>query len=544
MIFGALPLDQCHGAILAHAVRVGDQLFKKGRHLNADDLSLLTGAGHQTVVVARLEPGDIGEDDAAAALAHAVAGAGIRVDPPFTGRANLFAEADGVLCLDPTAINAVNEIDETITLATLDRFKPVTAGQMVATVKIIPFGVPQNMLDQVCAVARVAEHIRIAPFRPRRIALIQTTLPTLKASVIEKTVDITTKRLAAFNCSLATERRCAHEVQALRHEIGDCFAAGAELLLILGASAITDRLDVIPSAIQAWSGTVEQFGMPVDPGNLLLLGAIAGKPVIGLPGCARSPKQNGVDWVLQRLIADLPVTARDIRRMGVGGLLGEIPSRPQPRAGNAPETDQSAHTGAASIGAVVLAAGRSSRMGANKLLLEVDGKPLICHVVDRALTLNLAEIVVVLGHQAEEIRRALAGRPLRFVLAKDYALGMSASLKTGLSALSPSLAAAFILLGDMPAVSPALLRRLLAAYNPVEGRSIVLPVHGGKRGNPVLWDRRYFAEMQNLAGDVGARHLIGEYAAEVAEVSAEDSGIFRDIDTPQAYADLLQETAS
>jgi len=538
MIFGALPLDQCRGAILAHAVRAGDQLFKKGRRLSNDDLDLLAATGQKSVVVARLEDDDVGEDEAAGGLAQAVAGPHIRVDPPFTGRANLFAENDGVLCLDPAVIDAVNEVDETITLATLDRFKPVMAGQMVATVKIIPFGVPRKMLDRVCAIGRASTPIGIAPFRPRRIGLIQTTLPTLKDSVLAKTSEVTTRRLAALNCSLAVERRCRHGTAELAATIADCLSAGAELLLILGASAITDRLDVIPAAIQASGGVVEQFGMPVDPGNLLLLASIAGRPVIGLPGCARSPKQNGVDWVLQRLIADLPVTAGDIRRMGVGGLLGEILSRPQPRQGAVAQGQ------AASVGAVVLAAGKSSRMGENKLLLDVEGKPLICHVVDRALTLDLSEVIVVLGHQAEKVRLALAGRPVRFVMAEDYETGMSASLKAGIAALSPTSTAAFVLLGDMPLVSPTLLRRMLAAYNPVEGRSIVLPVHAGKRGNPVLWDRRYFADMQNLAGDVGARHLIGEYATDVVEIAAEDAGIFSDIDTPQAYAALRRGAVS
>jgi len=536
MIFGALPLDQCHGAILAHAVRVGDQLFKKGRHLNENDLTLLAAAGHSKVVVARLEAGDVGEDDAAAALAIAVAGPHIRVDPPFTGRANLFAEADGVLCLDPATIDAINEIDETITLATLASYQPVTAGQMVATVKIIPFGVPYAMLDQVCRLARTTDHVKVAPFREKRIGLIQTTLPTLKASVLDKTVDVTTRRLADINCSLTLESRCDHEAGALANAITDSFAAEIDLLLILGASAITDRLDVIPAAIQAKGGKVEQFGMPVDPGNLLMLASLDNKPVIGLPGCARSSKRNGVDWVLQRLVADLPVTARDIRRMGVGGLLGEIASRPQPRLGRAVADNQMPK-----IGAVILAAGKSSRMGRNKLLLEFDGKPLICHVVDHLLTLKLPDVVVVLGHEADQVRQVLADRPVRFVMASDYASGMSASLKAGLTALPSSLDAAFILLADMPFVSSALLQQLIAAYNPVEGRSIVLPVHAGKRGNPVLWDSRFFADMQKLAGDVGARHLIGEYADQVVEITVEDSAIFHDIDTPQAYADLRQK---
>jgi molybdenum cofactor cytidylyltransferase len=538
MIFGALPLEQCRGAILAHAVRVGDQLFKKGRFLSQDDLKALAEAGLDKVVVARLEVGDVGEDEAAAALATAVAGHNVRVDPPFTGRANLFATTDGVLCLEAETIDTINEIDETITLATLERYQPVKAGQMLATVKIIPFGVPRKTIDAVCAIARARQQIRVAPFRRRRIGLIQTTLPTLKESVLDKTRGVTERRVVELGCELIEERRCPHEPAALTATIAESFRAGADLLLILGASAITDRLDVIPSAILANQGRIEQFGMPVDPGNLLLLAAIGDRPVIGLPGCARSPKRNGVDWVLQRLVADLPVTARDIRHMGVGGLLGEIASRPQPRLGGASSEN---HT--PQIAAVILAAGQSSRMGRNKLLLELAGKPLIAHVADHVLALGLPEIVVVLGHEADAVRRALGDRPLRFVSAADYASGMSASLKAGLTALSPQIDAALVLLGDMPLVSAALLRRLIGAYNPLEGRAIVLPVHGGKRGNPVLWDRRFFAEMQALAGDVGARHLIGSYGEQVAEVTAETTAIFRDIDTPQAFADLIGEQA-
>jgi molybdenum cofactor cytidylyltransferase len=533
MIFGALTLDQCRGAILAHAVRVGDQLFKKGRYLSADDIDLLKAAGHDKVVVARLESGDVGEDDAAAALAVAMAGEQVRVDPPFTGRANLFAEADGVLCLDAETIDTINEVDETITLATLERYQPVKAGQMIATVKIIPFGVPQLMLERVCAIARASRQLRVAPFRKRRIGLIQTTLPTLKTSVLDKTKGVTVRRLDELNCELIGELRCPHDPMALSQAIADSLAAGAELLLILGASAITDRLDVIPAAVTANGGRIEQFGMPVDPGNLLLLASVNDKPVIGLPGCARSPKRNGVDWVLQRLVADLPVSARDIRHMGVGGLLGEIASRPQPRLGGVPSDSQ-----APQIGAVILAAGKSSRMGRNKLLLDLEGKPLIAHVVDHVLTLGLPEVIVVLGHEATAMRKALSGRAVRFVTATDYANGMSASLKAGIAALDSSIDAALVLLGDMPLISAGLLRRLIAAYNPLEGRAIVLPVHAGKRGNPVLWDRRFFDEIQNVAGDVGARHLIGEHADQVAEVSTDSAAIFRDIDTPQAYAEL------
>src|SRR5690606_8991058 len=153
-----------------------------------------------------------------------------------------------------------------------------------------------------------------------------------------------------------------------------------------------DEEDVIPAGIRRAGGRVERTGMPVDPGNLLVLGSIGDKPVIGTPGCARSPKENGFDWVLDRLCAGIPVNSGDIAKLGVGGLLMEIPSRPQPREGKpkAPLT----------VGAVLLAAGRSSRMGGpNKLLARFDGVPLVRHSADRlAGATNVSPIVTVVGH--------------------------------------------------------------------------------------------------------------------------------------------------
>jgi molybdenum cofactor cytidylyltransferase len=310
----------------------------------------------------------------------------------------------------------------------------------------------------------------------------------------------------------------------------------------MGASAIADRHDVIPAAIEAAGGAVARFGMPVDPGNLLVLGERAGKPIIGLPGCARSPKVNGFDWVLQRVLADIPVRSEDIAAMGVGGLLGEIPSRPQPR--DRPSAEKKSAPGRPTIAAIILAAGRSSRMGRNKLLLDLDGKPILCHAVDQALGAGLSEIVVVSGHQASKVRAALGERPVKVIEAREHRLGMSASLKAGIRALHPKTEAVLVMLGDMPQVSAPLIQRLIAAYNPLEGRSIVVPTVDGKRGNPVLFDRRYFQEMLALEGDVGARHLIGAHDDQVAELAVDDAAVFTDVDTPEAYDRLLAKAVS
>ena len=533
MIFTDMAVADCLGAILAHAQRCGDATLKKGRVLSADDIARLRQAGVQHLTVAKLELNDVAEDAAASALGTALAGAGLQADAPFTGRCNIYARQAGVLRVHAAQIAAINEIDEAITLATLADYADVAADQMVATVKIIPFAVRRTTLDQCLTIARSGSVLSFQPYRPRHVALIQTELAAVKPSLLEKTATVTNRRLQAMGCAAATDLRTPHEAGALAKAIGRALADGAELVLVMGGSAITDRRDVIPAAIEAAGGAVLQFGMPVDPGNLILLGEIHGKPVIGLPGCARTPKLNGFDWVLQRLMADIRVTSSDIRAMGAGGLLGEIGARPQPR-----ESRPRPEHRRPRIAGLVMAAGRSSRMGANKLLLDDGGHPIIATVIDHALAAGLAEIVVVCGHQEQEVRRALAGKAVRIIPCPDFAEGMSASLRCGLKALSQDVDAAFVLLGDMPRVGADLLRRMSAAYNPTEGRSIIVPSFGGKRGNPVLWDRRFFAEMMELAGDVGARHLIGEHADQVTEIEAADAGIMMDVDTPEAYRQL------
>lgn len=537
MRFDRFALEEAAGTVLAHAVKAGDDvLFRKGRRLSADDVARLRAAGVAGVAAVRLGPDDVPEDAAAALLARGAAGPAVRVADAFTGRANLHAEAKGVLVVDAPRVDRLNRVDEAVTVATLPAFAVVKTRQMVATVKIIPFAVPAALVDRCRAVLAEGPLVRVAPFRPWRARLIQTELPSVAAKVLDKTVRVTRARVEATGGELAGERRCAHETAALAEAVRRADAEGFDILLVAGASAITDRGDVLPAGIVAAGGRVEHFGMPVDPGNLLLLARLGGRPVLGLPGCCRSPKPNGFDWVLERLAAGIEVGGPEIMRMGVGGLLTEIAARPQPREGAAP--DPSATPGQARrVAALVLAAGRSSRMGGpNKLLLPVGGEPMVRRVAEAALASRAAPVVVVVGHQQHEIRAVLRGLKVRFAANPDFAQGLSTSLKAGLAALPGDVAGAVVCLGDMPRVGAALIDRLMAAFDPDRGRGVVVPTWRGKRGNPVLWGRAHFAAMRELSGDAGAKHLIGEHAEAVVEVEAGDDAALADIDTPEALA--------
>jgi molybdenum cofactor cytidylyltransferase len=543
MRFGEIATTGAEGAILAHSLRLGTIALKKGRVLSRSDVEAISAAGFAQITAAQLDPEDIGENEAAERIAAAVVGPGIAAALPFTGRVNLHAEARGVLVFDPQRIDRINLVDEAITIGTLPPFAVVEPKQMVATVKIIPFAAPEDAVKQ-CAQIAISEGplLRVAPFAPHSVGLVQTRLPGLKESILDKTRQVTEARLSALDCRLVREERCAHAVSDLAMVIRDTIGA-VDILLIHGASAIVDRRDVIPAAVVAAGGSVDHFGMPVDPGNLLLLGQVAGRVVLGLPGCARSPKVNGFDWVLERLVAGLPVGSAEIMRMGSGGLLAEIPSRPLPRAEAKPEPEKKeAKVVGPRIGAVLLAAGRSTRMGGpNKLLSEIDRVPMVARVAQRLLASRARPIVAVLGNQAEAVDAALGKLPVERVRNPEFAEGLSTSLKRGVVALPADLDGALICLGDMPLISGRHIDRLIAAFNPIEGRAIVVPTRRGKRGNPVLWSKRFFPEMAELAGDVGAKHLIGEHAELVAEVEMDDDAILVDIDTPDALEALRQK---
>lgn len=534
MKFGQLATTE--GLILAHTLRLSSgEVFKKGRRLSALDVKTLCADGHQTVWAAQLEPEDCDEDEAASALAESVRGEGVRRADAATGRCNLFAEHAGLLAIDAERVRALNRLSPDLTLATLPLHSVVRRDDMLATIKIIPFAVPGALLRQADALARASlaateRLIRVLPFEARRMGLILTMTKGLPDSMLDRAAAAQRVRADRLGSVVSDEIRTAHTESAIASALASLCAAGCDPVLILGASAIVDRRDVIPLAIEQLGGTVIHLGMPVDPGNLLLIGRVGQTRVLGVPGCARSLRRSGFDFVLERLCAGLDVTADDVMDLGVGGLLHEGPWRPTPRA--QPVLPPS-------VAAVVLAAGRSQRMGAsNKLLERLDGKPLVCHTIDELLQTGVRPIVVVTGHQSENVRAALSGRQVVFVDNPQFADGLSSSLRVGLAQLDSSIDGALICLGDMPKVRREHIESLLGAFEPSDGREIIVPTFAGRRGNPVLWAARYFPMMKELSGDLGARELQKRFVDRVCLVPMPDDAVTIDVDTKEALDSL------
>jgi molybdenum cofactor cytidylyltransferase len=544
MKFGPVPLEEARGAIMAHSQRVGERMIRKGSVLDEAALTAMREADRKEVIVARLEPGDVPEDIAADRLAQPLVSPLLARTRAATGRVNLTAEVPGLLRVDTAMINRLNTIDESLTLGTLPDYAIVAPKDLVATVKIIPFSVPGNVLAVAEALIRQAgSPLAVHPFHHLKVGLVVTELPGLKDSVTGKTIAATEQRITQLTGSLLPPLHAPHEETPIGKALESLISQGADLLLVVGASAVVDRRDVGPSGIVRAGGEILHFGMPVDPGNLICLGRIGSRPALVLPGCARSPKLNGIDFVLTRLFAGLPVGPSDIMKMGVGGLLKEIDTRPLPRE-KAPATPRigAAPRSAPPIAAIVLAAGRSRRMAPHNKLLVADrtGKPMIARVVDNVLSSKTRPILVVTGHQSEQVQHALGGRPVRYIHADDYAEGLSASLKSGIAAVPEECSAALVCLGDMPLVTGRMMDRLLGTYDPDEGRLIVLPTFRGKQGNPMLWDRQFFPEILQISGDSGARFLLGKHLEVVTEVEMADDAVLRDFDTTDSLNSLPQ----
>lgn len=536
MIFGAYPLADALGVMLAHTLKIEGRSFRKGQVLARDDIAALRAAGVAEVTGARLAPDDVPENQAAAEIAALLGGANTTTRAPYAGRCNVHAAQRGVVKIDASCIDRLNLLDEAIAIGTLPPYALARAGQVLATVKIIPCAVPRRLLDACRDVVARSSPVSLAGLHPHRVALIMSALPGMSDKQVCAALAATRTRVEALGSRLALVLRCAHERDAIAAQLRQALAAGCDLVLINGASMTKDRLDTVPAAISAAAGEIVHFGMPVEPGNMLLLGRVGAVAVVGLPGCARSRRGNGLDWLLHRLLARLPVTREHIMRMGVGGLI-----RSPLASEDDSDEDESADVAlsppdASHVAVLILAAGTSSRMGAdNKLLVEVDGIPMLLRALNAAQASRAASVTVVTGHDAETARALLAPHAVRVVHNPDFAQGLSTSLRRGIAALPADTQAVLVMLADMPRISATHIDRLLDAWDPA-APAIIVPQREGRRGNPVLWPRALFEAMQAVEGDRGARELLTEHADRVRRVDFDDDAIFIDVDTPDDLA--------
>jgi molybdenum cofactor cytidylyltransferase len=334
MKFGPVPLDSAEGKLLAHNVLGGDgrKLFGKGHLLTPADLESLRALGLTSAVVAELEAGDLDEDEAARRVGDALAGPGVRMAAPGVGRANLTAAYLGVLQVDVPRLNRINQVDEGITVATMRQHSVVELRQLLTLVKIIPFAMPAHRVEQVEQIAREAGPvIHVRQLEPCAVGLIVSGPAHGKDKLLGEFTPPVRARVEALGSRLDMIHYVDHRPATIAAALLDQRRTSPALIILAGISAIIDRADVAPRGLEQAGGQVAHFGAPVDPGSLLMLGYLDETPILGAPGCIKSPKVNIVDWVVPRLLTGERLTGADIMSMGHGGLLDDIEDRPMPR---------------------------------------------------------------------------------------------------------------------------------------------------------------------------------------------------------------------
>ncbi|MCI0554083.1 MAG: molybdopterin-binding protein [Anaerolineae bacterium] len=336
MKFEPVPLSEAEGKILGHNIAGanGQRLLRKGKPLTEEDLGKLRALGRTSVYVAQMEEDDVDENKAARRVAEAVCGPGLHITGVASGRANLLADQQGILRIDVDRLVQINECNG-ITLTTLLTHSPVHARQIVATIKIIPYAVPESIVSVAEGIANGSRQIvRVDALPSKSVGMVLSGSNSLKQRLISDFAPLR-DRIEKLGSTVTRTDFVAlddeEDETALAGMLNQQVSTGVRLILIAGETAIMDTHDIVPRAVERAGGTVESVGAPVDPGNLLMLAYINDVPVVGAPGCARSRKTNIVDWILPRLLVGDRLTRRDIVELGHGGLLQDVRERGMPR---------------------------------------------------------------------------------------------------------------------------------------------------------------------------------------------------------------------
>jgi molybdopterin biosynthesis enzyme len=317
-----VPVNEAVGYILLHnqAGPDGRKALKKGQRLTQEDIFLLQDLGREQVYVAILADDDIGENEAARRLGQVIAGERLEASSATTGRVNLIATTTGLFKVNLEKLLAINDITG-ITLATIPTNTPVQPKMMTGTIKIIPYGVPQASLKAAEAIAAEASLVAVKPFIIPKAALITTGSEAAREKVMGGFTPPLRDRLSSYNTELIEGPYLPEDEAKISEALQWALDSGAKLIIIAGETSIMDADDITPRAIKAVGGEIVHYGVPVEPGNLMLLAYRQDIPIVGAPGCARSKSYNVVDMVLPRLAAGERLTRRDLIELGHGGLL-------------------------------------------------------------------------------------------------------------------------------------------------------------------------------------------------------------------------------
>ena len=289
MKFGPISVEAAAGKIMGHNIAGPDgrRLYRKGKLITPDDVQKLIILGKTSIYVAELEPGDIKEDQAALRIAQAVTSTGLRLSGPAAGRVNLLATVRGVIRVSVSALLQINQIPG-LTLATLPNHQVVFPRQIVGTVKVIPYAVPGALLERAeSGIAANQPVLSLAELLPKKVAIFLSGSDAVRERLVSDFELPLRARVEGFGSQAILTGYLKLEDEGdetiLSKLIQESVSQHYDLIILAGETAIMDRSDLAPRALEGAGGSVECVGVPVDPGNLLMLGYLGDVPVVGAP---------------------------------------------------------------------------------------------------------------------------------------------------------------------------------------------------------------------------------------------------------------------
>jgi len=318
-----IEIEKAVGGVLIHNVAdaQGHKALNKGHRLVASDVEKLRALGKTNVFVGMFEAGDVSENDAATRIANAVAGENVSLSAVSGGRINLTANVRGIFKVNEAALNEINLLDG-ITVATIPANAVVAPEKMVATIKTIGLAIAEGVLQKVDGIGREASNvIGIRELRAARVAVILTGSAEARGRVEKTFTPAIASRVEELSASVVFNDYVEHEERAIADAIERAKNLNVDCVILAGETSIMDASDVTPSGIAQAGGTIEVYGAPVEPGNLLLLAYANDLPIIGAPGCVKSRETNVVDLILPRLLAGERIGKKDVVALANGGLL-------------------------------------------------------------------------------------------------------------------------------------------------------------------------------------------------------------------------------
>lgn len=319
-----IMVEDAIGKVLSHDItkvvrgEFKGPAFKKGHIIREEDIIELRKMGKDKIYVLKLEEGDVHEDEAGVRLGRATAGPGITWSGPKESRVNLLADKAGLLKINISALEAVNDLPDVV-LSTLPNNIPVSQGELVAGTKVIPLVVKEEVIKAVESICDQGGILSIISYQPKKVGLIVTGGEVFYGRIKDVFGPIIKQKVESFDSQVLEIRYSPDDAEEISRLINEVIASGAELVLVSGGMSV-DPDDVTPEGIRLSGAVIEKYGAPVLPGAMFLLAYKGEIPIIGVPACGMYFRTTILDLLLPRLLTGERLTHRNIAALAHGGL--------------------------------------------------------------------------------------------------------------------------------------------------------------------------------------------------------------------------------